>query len=243
MPERRWFLTLSPPISLEPQWLAPHVGYTIAKYGMTLCALGLAAEFFEAGDAVLPEYVLAEVHVPRALSAGAGNDHVRGVGVELGLACPRHRFVAAEQVLDRGLASLPNPALRTYTHGPRRRARAPRCQPRPDPARSGIPAVPNTTRKPRASSIQLTRRRNRGQALVAERAHPPEQRKRVDPAPPQLKGCASMPLGHRPQQGSTTSPPAAPQIHSARDRCMSGDTKFGEGASGRRRAPAPGDRV
>ncbi len=38
-------LTLSPPVSLEPRWLSPHVGYTIAKYGMTLCALGFAAEF------------------------------------------------------------------------------------------------------------------------------------------------------------------------------------------------------
>jgi NAD(P)-dependent dehydrogenase (short-subunit alcohol dehydrogenase family) len=28
-------LTLSPPVSLEPRWLGPHVGYTIAKYGMT----------------------------------------------------------------------------------------------------------------------------------------------------------------------------------------------------------------
>src|SRR5262249_45723499 len=38
-------LTLSPPISLEPRWLGPHIAYTIAKYGMTLCALGFAAEF------------------------------------------------------------------------------------------------------------------------------------------------------------------------------------------------------
>ena len=44
-------LTLSPPISLEPRWLGPHIGYTIAKYGMSLCALGLAAEFRDAGVA------------------------------------------------------------------------------------------------------------------------------------------------------------------------------------------------
>jgi len=43
-------LTLSPPVSLEPRWLGPHVGYPIAKYGMTLCALGFAAEF--AGDGI-----------------------------------------------------------------------------------------------------------------------------------------------------------------------------------------------
>jgi citronellol/citronellal dehydrogenase len=44
-------LTLSPPISLEPRWLGPHIGYTIAKYGMSLCALGMAAEFRDAGIA------------------------------------------------------------------------------------------------------------------------------------------------------------------------------------------------
>src|SRR5438874_7729895 len=40
--ENPHILTLSPPISLEPRWLAPHVGYTIAKYVMSLCALGFA---------------------------------------------------------------------------------------------------------------------------------------------------------------------------------------------------------
>src|SRR5690606_37780040 len=30
-------LTLSPPLNLNPRWFAPHVAYTIAKYGMSLC--------------------------------------------------------------------------------------------------------------------------------------------------------------------------------------------------------------
>jgi citronellol/citronellal dehydrogenase len=37
-------INLSPPISLDPKWLAGHLAYTISKYGMTLCTLGLAAE-------------------------------------------------------------------------------------------------------------------------------------------------------------------------------------------------------
>jgi citronellol/citronellal dehydrogenase len=49
--ENPHILTLSPPISLEPRWLGPHIGYTIAKYGMSLCALGFAEEFREAGIA------------------------------------------------------------------------------------------------------------------------------------------------------------------------------------------------
>ncbi len=38
-------LTLSPPLDMNPKWFGPHVAYTIAKYGMSLCTLGLAAEF------------------------------------------------------------------------------------------------------------------------------------------------------------------------------------------------------
>jgi citronellol/citronellal dehydrogenase len=37
-------LTLSPPINLDPKWLAMHSPYTISKYGMTMLALGAAAE-------------------------------------------------------------------------------------------------------------------------------------------------------------------------------------------------------
>ncbi|HQY55612.1 MAG TPA: SDR family oxidoreductase, partial [Dokdonella sp.] len=35
-------LTLSPPLSMDPKWFSPHVAYTMAKYGMSLCVLGMA---------------------------------------------------------------------------------------------------------------------------------------------------------------------------------------------------------
>lgn len=38
-------LSLSPPLNLDPKWLGAHTGYTMAKYGMTMATLGLAAEF------------------------------------------------------------------------------------------------------------------------------------------------------------------------------------------------------
>lgn len=44
-------LSLSPPINLNPKWLGAHVGYTLAKYGMTMVTLGLAAEFAADGIA------------------------------------------------------------------------------------------------------------------------------------------------------------------------------------------------
>jgi len=37
-------LMLSPPLDLQPKWFAGHVAYSIAKYGMSLCVLGLAEE-------------------------------------------------------------------------------------------------------------------------------------------------------------------------------------------------------
>jgi len=45
-------LTMSPPPTLDPRWFAPHVAYTIAKYGMSLCVLGHAEEFRPLGIAV-----------------------------------------------------------------------------------------------------------------------------------------------------------------------------------------------
>ena len=38
-------LNISPPLNLEARWFAPHVAYTMAKYGMSLCVLGMAREF------------------------------------------------------------------------------------------------------------------------------------------------------------------------------------------------------
>jgi citronellol/citronellal dehydrogenase len=45
-------LNLSPPLNLQPHWFGPHVAYTMAKYGMSMCVLGMAEEFREEGIAV-----------------------------------------------------------------------------------------------------------------------------------------------------------------------------------------------
>lgn len=44
-------LSLSPPLNLSPRWLGAHTGYTLAKYGMTMATLGIAAEFAAEGIA------------------------------------------------------------------------------------------------------------------------------------------------------------------------------------------------
>ncbi|GAB3615757.1 NAD(P)-dependent oxidoreductase [Okibacterium endophyticum] len=49
--ENAHILSLSPPINLDPRWLGAHTGYTLAKYGMSLATLGIAAEFAPDGIA------------------------------------------------------------------------------------------------------------------------------------------------------------------------------------------------
>ena len=72
--ENGHILTLSPPITLEPRWLAPHTGYTIAKYGMTLTALGLAEELKDDGvasNALWPRTLVATAAVQNLLGGDA----------------------------------------------------------------------------------------------------------------------------------------------------------------------------
>ncbi len=45
-------LTLSPPLSMKAKWFKPHVAYTMAKYGMSMCVLGMSEEFRRDGIAV-----------------------------------------------------------------------------------------------------------------------------------------------------------------------------------------------
>jgi citronellol/citronellal dehydrogenase len=55
-------LTLAPPPNLDPAWWAPHVGYTLAKMGMSFVTLGLAEEFRAQGiavNALWPQTVIA----------------------------------------------------------------------------------------------------------------------------------------------------------------------------------------
>jgi citronellol/citronellal dehydrogenase len=67
-------LTLSPPLSMKAKWFAGHVAYTISKYGMSMCTLGMSLELKEDGIAVnslWPQTTIAtaavEVHFPEAI--------------------------------------------------------------------------------------------------------------------------------------------------------------------------------
>jgi citronellol/citronellal dehydrogenase len=55
-------LNLSPPLSMKARWFAPHVAYTMAKYGMSMCVLGMAEELRPDGvgvNALWPRTVIA----------------------------------------------------------------------------------------------------------------------------------------------------------------------------------------
>jgi citronellol/citronellal dehydrogenase len=45
-------LNLSPPLNLDPKWFRDHTAYTMSKYGMSMCVIGMAAEFADDGVAV-----------------------------------------------------------------------------------------------------------------------------------------------------------------------------------------------
>ena len=50
--ENPHILNISPPLNMNPRWFKDHVAYTMAKYGMSQCVLGMAAEFADRGVAV-----------------------------------------------------------------------------------------------------------------------------------------------------------------------------------------------
>jgi citronellol/citronellal dehydrogenase len=67
-------LNIAPPLNLAPRWFAPHVAYTMAKYGMSLCVLGMAEEFREQGlavNALWPRTVIATAAVMNLLGGEA----------------------------------------------------------------------------------------------------------------------------------------------------------------------------
>ena len=71
-------LNLSPPLNLAPHWFGPHVAYTMAKYGMSMCVLGMADEFRNEGvavNALWPRTAIATAAVQNLLG---GEEAIRG---------------------------------------------------------------------------------------------------------------------------------------------------------------------
>jgi citronellol/citronellal dehydrogenase len=64
-------LMLSPPLDMKPQWFAGHLAYSVAKYGMSLCVLGLAEE-------LKPDRIAVNALWPRSTIATAAIRNVLG---------------------------------------------------------------------------------------------------------------------------------------------------------------------
>jgi citronellol/citronellal dehydrogenase len=67
-------LTLSPPLSLDPKWYGPHLAYTLAKFGMSMCTLGMAVEYADAGiafNSLWPRTIIATAAVQNLLGGDA----------------------------------------------------------------------------------------------------------------------------------------------------------------------------
>jgi len=68
-------LTLSPPLDLNPRWFRNHVAYTMAKFGMSMCVLGMAEEFRGQGvafNALWPRTGIATAAIQFALAGEQG---------------------------------------------------------------------------------------------------------------------------------------------------------------------------
>lgn len=73
-------LMLSPPLDMNPKWFAGHTAYTMAKYGMSMCVLGMAAEFSDDGiafNALWPRTGVATAAIRNALAGDEGMKHCR----------------------------------------------------------------------------------------------------------------------------------------------------------------------
>ncbi|WP_426734603.1 SDR family oxidoreductase [Myxococcus faecalis] len=71
-------LNNSPPLNMEARWFAPHVAYTMAKFGMSMCVLGMAEELRDDGiavNALWPRTVIATAAVQNLLG---GEDTIKG---------------------------------------------------------------------------------------------------------------------------------------------------------------------
>ncbi|MDA1049144.1 MAG: NAD(P)-dependent oxidoreductase [Planctomycetota bacterium] len=112
-------LNLSPPLNMEAKWFAPHVAYTMSKFGMSMCVLGMAEEFRERGiavNALWPKTVIATAAVQNLLGGDEVIRHSRQPTIVADAAhailtrnsrtCTGNFFVDEEVLAEEGMANL-----------------------------------------------------------------------------------------------------------------------------------------
>ncbi len=117
--ENPHILNLSPPLNMDPKWFANHVAYTMSKYGMSMCVLGMAEEFKKDGiavNALWPRTAIATAAVKNLLGGKAAMNHSRKPEIVADAAyliltkpsreCTGNFFIDDEVLIENGITDL-----------------------------------------------------------------------------------------------------------------------------------------
>jgi citronellol/citronellal dehydrogenase len=117
--ENPHILNLSPPLNLDPKWFANHLAYTMSKYGMSMCVLGMAEEFKKDGiavNALWPRTAIATAAVQNLLGGDMAVKHSRKPEIVADAAyliltqpsreCTGNFFIDDEVLIKNGIADL-----------------------------------------------------------------------------------------------------------------------------------------
>jgi len=119
-------LNLSPPLNMETRWFAPHVAYTMAKFGMSMCVLGMAEELKPLGiavNALWPRTVIATAAVQNLLGGdesihGSRSPEIMADAAHYILTRPSREFTGHFCIDDEVLASIGVKDLSKYSMVP-----------------------------------------------------------------------------------------------------------------------------
>jgi citronellol/citronellal dehydrogenase len=119
-------LNISPPLNMEERWFAPHVAYTMAKFGMSMCVLGMAGEFRRDGiavNALWPRTAIATAAVQNLLGGeiairGSRKPSIMGDAAHAILTKPSREFTGRFCIDDDVLAAEGVTDFRAYAMDP-----------------------------------------------------------------------------------------------------------------------------
>ena len=119
-------LNISPPLNMEERWFAPHVAYTMAKYGMSMCVLGMAGEFRRDGiavNALWPRTTIATAAIQNLLGGeaamkGSRKPSIMGDAAHAILTKPSREFTGKFCIDDEVLAAAGKTDLSEYAMDP-----------------------------------------------------------------------------------------------------------------------------
>src|SRR5512140_1151868 len=119
-------LNISPPLNMEERWFAPHVAYTMAKFGMSMCVLGMAGEFRRDGiavNALWPRTTIATAAIQNLLGGeaamkGSRKPAIMGDAAHAILTKPSREFTGKFCIDDEVLAAAGKTDLSEYAMDP-----------------------------------------------------------------------------------------------------------------------------